>query len=145
MPSPTYVGSGAAGMQKGVANAEVGIKIDSFDTSISDEKALAYDENGSVCGFAHNFNPSITISLSGEVSNEDASGSMCLSQYGTAITFANVANAKLTDPIGTGDTADTAYAGVTAGGFYLEDISYSESRDGFRTLSMTAISYPGLA
>jgi hypothetical protein len=144
MPSPNYVS--ATGMQKGVANAEAGIKIDSFDTSISDEKALAYDEFGGVCGFAHNFNPSITISLSGEVSSEDVSGSMCLSQYGTAITFANVANAKLTDPIGADSTADTAYAGIAAtGGFYLEDISYSESRDGFRTLSLTAISYPGVS
>jgi len=144
MPSPTYVGSGASGMQKGVANAEAGIKIDSFDTSISDEKALAYDENGSVCGFARNFNPSITISISGELSSTTAG--LPVSLYGTAITFANVANAKITDGSDGNSDAGDAYAGIDGtGGFYLEDISFSESRDGFRTLSLTAISYPGLA
>ena len=144
MPSPTYVGAGASGMQKGVANAETGIKIDSFDTSVSDEKALAYDEYGGVCGFAHKFNPSITISVSGEMSSTTTG--LPVSVYGTAITFANAANAKITDGSDGGDAPGDAYAGMdAAGGFYLEDISFSESRDGFRTLSLTAIAYPGLA
>ncbi len=144
MPSPTYVGTGASGMQKGVANAETGIKIDSFDTSISDEKALAYDEHGGVCGFAHKFNPSILISCSGELSS--TTSGLPVSVYGTAITFANVANAKLTDGSDANSDAGDAYAGIDGtGGFYLEDISFSESRDGFRTLSLTAIAYPGLS
>ena len=142
MPSPSYVQ--AAGMQKGVKTAESGIKIDSFDTSISDEKALAYDEYGGVCGFAYNFNPSITISITGEVSDENAG--LCIAQYGAALTIANANNAKLTDPIGTDSTADSAYAGIASTGvFYLEDISFSESRDGFRTLSLTAIKYPAVS
>ena len=142
MPSPTYVGS-ASGMQKGVANAETGIKIDSFDTSVSDEKALAYDEYGGVCGFAHKFNPSVTISVSGEISN--TTQGLPISVFGQAITFENAANAKITDGGDNDSNAGDAYAGIDgSGGFYLEDISFSESRDGFRTLSLTAIAYPGL-
>tara|TARA_R110000824_G_scaffold56954_2_gene155366 strand:- start:694 stop:1122 length:429 start_codon:yes stop_codon:yes gene_type:complete len=142
MPAPTYVST--SGMQKGVETAESGIKIDSIDWSISDEKALAYDRYGGVCGFAHGFNPSVSISISGEISDEEAG--LPISQYGTAITIANANNAKLTDPMGADTTADTAFAGVAAtGGYYLEDISFSESRDGFRSLSLTAIAYPSVS
>ena len=142
MPSPSYVSQ--TGMQKGVDSAESGIKIDSIDWTISDEKALAYDRFGGVCGFAHNFNPSISISISGDISAENEG--LPVSQYGTAITIANAQNAKLTDLIGGDTTADNAYAGISdAGGFYLEDISFSESRDGFRSMSLSVISYPGVS
>ena len=143
MPSATYI-DGASGMQKGIANSETGIKIDSLEHSIDDPKSYSFDENGSADGFCHNYNPSITITISGEVSDENAG--LCLSQYGTAITFANKNNAKLTDLIGGDAVADNAFAGVSdAGGFYAESISFSESRDGFRTLSITAISHPEIA
>ena len=142
MPTPQYIDA-ASGLQKGVGSVESGIKIDSLEHSIDDPKTYSFDKNGTADGFCHNYNPSITITVSGEVSDENAG--LCLSQYGTAITFANVNNAKLTDPTGSGASADTAFAGVEAtGGFYAESVSFSESRDGFRTLSITAISHPDI-
>ena len=141
MPSPSYVA--LTGMQKGVASAETGIKIDTFDTTISDEKALAYDEHGGVCGCAHKFAPSITIQITGELSSTTAG--LPVSVYGTALTIANKDNAKLTDGSDAGDVVGDAYAGIDGtGGFYLEDITFSESRDGFRSISLSAISYPGV-
>ena len=140
MTSATYI-DGASGMQKGVDNAETGIKIDSLEHSMADPKTYSFNEDGSADGFCHNYNPSITITISGEVSDENAG--LCLSQYGTAITFANRNNAKLTDLIGGDTTSDNAFAGISdAGGFYADSISFSESRDGFRTLSITAIRHP---
>ena len=142
MPSPTYVDS--TGMQKGVENAETGIKVESVEWTIEDEKIYSFDRFGGHDGFAHNFNPSITISVSGEISDENAG--LPISQYGTAVTFANQNNAKLTDLIGGDTTADNAFAGVTdSGGFYPESISFSESRDGFRTMSITCISHPAIS
>lgn len=143
MPTPQYIDA-ASGLQKGVGSVESGIKIDSLEHSIDDPKTYSFSKDGSADGFCHNYNPSITLSCSGEVSDPNAG--LCLAQYGTAITFANANNAKLTDPIGSDSTIDTAFAGVEAtGGFYAESVSFSESRDGFRTLSITAISHPDIA
>ena len=143
MPTPQYIDA-ADGLRKGVGSVESGIKVDSVEHSISDPKTYSFDKNGSADGFCHNYNPSITITVSGEVSNENAG--LCLAQYGTAITFANANNAKLTDPIGSDSTEDSAFAGVeSTGGFYAESVSFSESRDGFRTMTISAISHPDIA
>lgn len=143
MPTPQYIDA-ADGLQKGVGSVETGIKVDSIEHSISDPKTYSFDKNGTADGFCHNYNPSITITVSGEVNNVNAG--LCIAQYGTAITFANANNAKLTDPIGADSTTDSAFAGVeSGGGFYAESVSFSESRDGFRTMSITAISHPDIA
>ncbi len=135
MPSPTYV-DGASGMQKGVKNDETGIRIESVEWSISDEKVYSQDRFGGNNGFAHGFNPSVTITVNGEVQDENSG--VCVAQFGTAITFANETNALLAD-------SDSTFANVAnTGGFYPEDISFSESRDGFRTISITTISHPDI-
>ena len=136
MPAPTYV-DGASGMQKGVENAETGIKISSIDWDIADPKEYTFDRYGGHDGFAHGFNPSVTISVSGEISAENSG--LPISEFGTAVTFANANNSKLAD-------SDSTFANVPAtGGFYPESISFSESRDGFRSMSITAISHPAIS
>ena len=120
MPAPTYV-DGSSGMLKGVESAETGIKVESIEWSIDDPKEYSFDRYGGHDGFAHGFNPSVTITVSGEISNENAG--VPIAEFGTAITFANIAN---------------------TGGFYPESISFSESRDGFRSMSITTISHPAI-
>ena len=143
MPTPQYVDA-SSGMQKGVGSVESGIAISSFEHAIADPKVFSFDKNGSPDGFCHNYAPTITVTCSGET--RDVSAGLCSAQFGTAITFANANNAKLTDPIGSDSTDNTAFAGVeSTGGFYAESVNFSESRDGFRTLSITAISHPDIA
>lgn len=135
MPAPTYV-DGATGMQKGVENAETGIKVESVDWTINDPMEYSFDRYGGHDGFAHGFNPSIEIEVSGEVSDENSG--VPVAQFGTAITFANETNCALTD-------SDATFANIAnTGGFYPTAISFSESRDGFRSMSITTISHPAI-
>lgn len=142
MPAPSYV-DGAAGMTKGVANDEVGIKISSVDTDIADPKEYSFDKHGGHDGFCHGYNPSITIQISGELATTDTANPIYEAAFGAAYNFANKANAKLGDD--NDDGTPDSYAGVAAtGGFYPETISFNETRDGFKTMSITAISHPAI-
>lgn len=135
MPTPTYV-DGATGMQKGVKTAESGIKIESIEWSINDPKEYSMDRFGGHDGFCHGFNPSIEITVTGEVSNENEG--VPIAEFGTAITFANESNCALTD-------SDATFANIpNTGGFYPEEISFSESRDGFRSMTIRTISHPSI-
>ena len=135
MPTPTYV-DGASGMQKGVKTAETGIKVESVEWSINDPKEYSFDKSGSADGFCHNYNPSVEITVTGEVSDENSG--VPVAQFGTAITFANETNCALTD-------SDATFANIAnTGGFYPEEISFSESRDGFRTMTIRTISHPDI-
>tara|TARA_R100000458_G_C8112166_1_gene134490 strand:+ start:193 stop:624 length:432 start_codon:yes stop_codon:yes gene_type:complete len=142
MPAPSYV-DGAAGMTKGVANDEVGIKVSSVDTDIADPKEYSFDKHGGHDGFCHGYNPSITLSITGEVATTTSSNPIYEAAFGAAFSFANKDNAILVDSDGNG-SADK-YAGIaTTGGFYPETISFNETRDGFKTMSITAISHPAI-
>lgn len=142
MPSPLYI-DGATGMVKGVSNAETSLKIDTFEVQPADPKAYSFDQYGGHDGFAHGFNPSITMSVTGEITSTESG--VPVAQFGTAITFANESTFVMTDLMGTSTTADEGIAGVsTVGGFYPEDIRFTESRDGFRSMSITAISHPSI-
>ena len=143
MPAPSYV-DGASGMAKGVAHDEVGIKISSVDTDIADPKEYSFDKHGGHDGFCHGYNPSVTISITGELAITNDSNPLYEAAFGTAYNFANKANAKLTDNDDNG-TPDS-YAGIeTTGGFYPETITFNETRDGFKTMSITAISHPAIS
>tara|TARA_R100000808_G_scaffold260_2_gene1554 strand:+ start:2828 stop:3238 length:411 start_codon:yes stop_codon:yes gene_type:complete len=133
MPSPTYV-DGATGMLKGVYADEGGIKVESVEWSINDPKEYSFDRYGGHDGFAHGFNPSVEITISGEVS--DTTGAVPVAQFGTAITFNNEENVKLAD------SASTFANVANTGGFYPEEITFSESRDGFRSMTIRTISHP---
>jgi len=133
MPAPQYVSS-ASGMQKGVLSHEGGIKIDSIDWTINDPKEYCYDIYGGNDGFCHGFNPSIEISVTGEV---NAQSGVSVAAFGTAITFLNEDNCCIGDP--------KTFAGIAnSGGFYPESISFSESRDGFKTITLDTISHPSI-
>ena len=123
-------------MQKGVKNAETGIAVESVDWTINDPVEYSQDRFGGNDGFCHGFNPSVEIEISGEISNEDSG--LPIAEFGTAITFANEGNCTLTD-------GDANFANVAnTGGFYPTAISFSESRDGFRSMSITTISHPSI-
>jgi len=134
MPTPQYV-DGATGMQKGVKLPETGIKIESIEWTINDPKEYSFDEFGGHDGFCHNYNPSIEITVSGEISDETSG--IPVAQFGTAITFANQNNCRL--------DANNRFANVQDnGGFYPEEVSFSESRDGFRSMTIRTISHPAI-
>jgi hypothetical protein len=139
MPAPTYV-DGASGLHKGVKEPEEGIKVESVDWTFTDPKEYSFDEHGGHDGFAHGFNPSVEISISGEV--KSTTQGLPISQYGTAITIANKDNVKLTD---VNEGAGTTFGNIPdTGGFYPESISFSESRDGFRSMTISAIMHPSI-
>ena len=54
MPTPTYIT--ATNFQKGVAEAEAAINIESYEQAFSDEKLYIEDKVGSRTGLVHNFN-----------------------------------------------------------------------------------------
>tara|TARA_R100000152_G_C6692750_1_gene123983 strand:- start:291 stop:707 length:417 start_codon:yes stop_codon:yes gene_type:complete len=137
MPAPTYV-DGATGLHKGVKEPESGIKVESVDWTFTDPKEYSFDEHGGHDGFAHGFNPSVEISISGEV--KSTSEGLPISQYGTAITIANKDNVKIADQDSTATFANIP----DTGGFYPESISFSESRDGFRSMTISAIMHPSI-
>ena len=143
MPSPLYI-DGAVGMVKGVSAAETGLKIDTFEVTPEDPKTYSFDQYGGKDGFSHGYDPSVTITVSGEITSSEVG--IPISQFGTAVTFAGVGTFTWTDLMGADATADTAFAGVSsAGGFYPESISFSESRDGHRTMTLSAMSHPAIA
>jgi hypothetical protein len=135
MPQPSYV-DGATGLSKGVGSDESGIKVDTVDWTFTDPKEYSFDKYGGHDGFAHGFNPSVEISISGEV--KSTTEGLPISQYGTAITIANKNNAKLADQDSTATFANIPDTGA----FHLESISFSESRDGFRSMTISAMMHP---
>ena len=121
-------------MQKGISATEEGLKAESIEWSLSDPMEYSKDIYDGNDGFAHGFNPSVSITLSGEISSTVG---VPTSGFGAAVTFANETNAAL--------STSTTYGGIpNTGGFYPESITVSESRAGWKTYSITAISHPAI-
>ena len=123
-------------MVKGVANAETGVKIDTVTTTGSDEKVFSFDEDGGRDGFAHGFDPSVTIALTGEVAG---STGIMAAKFGVAQTIANVDDGKYAD-------SAASYFGVAAtGGWYLDGSpSITSTRGGFKAFSFEFLSCPSI-
>ena len=126
MPTPAYVS--ASNMIKGVSAAETGINISSFRQGWSDEKIYVEDKAGSYTGFVHNFLISSTCTISGETNTSALSGVLGVA-FGVAETVAN---------------AISGY-GVTAGGWYMDDIEVSQERGAMSTATVNLSRYPDIA
>lgn len=126
MPTPTYVS--AANFLKGVASAETGINISDFRQGWNDEKILVENKAGSPTGFVHNFLVSSTCTITGETNTSALSGVLGVAQ-GTAETIAN----------------STDGYGVSAGGWYMDDIEISQSRGALATATINFTRHPDIA
>lgn len=126
MPTPTYVS--ATNFLKGVSAAETAINISSYEQSWSDEKLLVEDKAGSPTGFVHNFLVSSSCTISGET-NVAALGDTLGAAFGVAETVAN---------------AISGY-GVTAGGWYMDEVSISQERGSLATATASFTRHPDIA
>ena len=107
--TPTYI-DGAAGCQKGVANAETGIKIESFRTSGDNPRMYTHDHRGTKDGFVEDYDSSVTLTVSGEISG---STGLMLAKFGVPPTIANEGDAKYAD-------SGTTFWGIPdTGSFFL--------------------------
>lgn len=130
-------------MTYGVSTAETGVKIESISWASEDPKEYSYSNFGTKDGFVHGFDPSITISVSGEIADANASAAgLIASTFGTAVTLAGQS-----DGVYDGHGGTETFAGVDdAGGFYLDGaFTVTESRQGFKTFDLTLISHPEIA
>jgi hypothetical protein len=124
MPTPTYLN--ATNFLKGVAEAEAGINIESYEQSFSDEKVYVENKAGSRTGLVHNFNVESTIAIQGEVNT--AMTAVLGVAFGVAETVAGIV---------------TGY-GVTAGTVLLEDLSISQNRGSLATASANLVRIPDI-
>lgn len=125
MPTPTYVSS--TNFLKGVSAAETAINISDFRQGWNDEKLLVENKAGSPTGFVHNFLVSSTCTITGEVNTALLSGVLGVAQ-GVAETIAN----------------STDGYGVSAGGWYMDDIEISQSRGALATATINFTRYPDI-
>jgi len=126
MPTPAY--KSAANMLKGVSAVESAINISDYRQGWTDEKLLVEDKAGSPTGFVHNFLVASTCTLTGETNTSALSGAFG-AVFGTAQTVANVISGY----------------GVTAGGWYMDDIEITQSRGALATATANFTRHPDIA
>jgi hypothetical protein len=125
MPTPTYVS--ATNMLKGVAEVETAINVSGFDQSWSDEKILVENKAGSPTGFVHNFLVASTATITGETNALTLDIVMGVA-FGVAETIANSVSGY----------------GVTAGGWYMDDIAISQQRGSLSTATINFTKHPDI-
>lgn len=123
MPTPTQVD--ASNFIKGVKEAEAAINIESYSQRWEDPKEYIENKAGTFTGFFHDFNPSTTCTISGEV-NVATIGDTLGVAFGTAETVAN---------------SISAY-GVTTGDFFLDDIEISMDRGSLASCTANLTKHP---
>ena len=118
-----------SGFQRGIESAETGINVDSFTCRYYPQfKDMVNNYQGQILGFAIPDKLSREVNVSGEVTG--GTGIMA-AVFATAQTFAN----------DVGSFVATS-GGSNAGGFYVDEVTESQSRDGWRTVAMKATSNP---
>lgn len=125
MATPSYVA--LTNFVRGVTSAEAAINVESVEQTWNNPKDYALDRYGGRVGYATNYDPDSTVTVSGEVSTAALTG-VFGAAWATGLTIANA----------------TSGFGVTTGGWYLENLSITQNRGGFQTASMDAIRIPGL-
>lgn len=123
MSTPAYID--ASNFVKGVTAAEAGINIESFTQRWSNEKIFIEDKAGAYTGFVHDFNPSSTCTIAGEVNVANVEDSMGVA-FGVAETVANAV-----------DGFDTA-----AGDWFLNTPEYTANRGSLQQFSAELERYP---
>jgi hypothetical protein len=123
MATPEYID--ATNFAKGVTAAEAGINIESFTQRWENPREYVQDKVGSNTGFVHNFNPSSTCTISGEINVAAVEDSLGVA-WGVAETVANAVDGF----------------GVTAGDWFLDSPEYSANRGSLQTFSADLIRHP---
>lgn len=103
--------------QRGIEAAETGINVESFSCRYYPQfKDKLNNYQGQVVGFAIPDKPSREVSVKGEVTGS-ATGLMAAA-FATAQTFGN----------------DVNVFGTVAGGFYMDEVTEEQTRDGWRSV-----------
>ena len=119
------------------AESGSGIKIASVTTTIRDPKLMSFDEDGTPDGFAYNYAASVSITITGEVS--DTTGTIPLMKFGQDNALSNEVLGKYAD-------AAATFHGIAATDFTLDgDITYGSSRDGWRSFAGTWTAWPSIS
>lgn len=116
MATPSYVQSNS--QVRGITSAESGININSYSESFENPKEYIEDRFGGRTGFAYDFDPSSTVTISGEITT--SADAIMSAAFGTAQTIANSV-----------DGYDT-----TTGDYLLDDVAYSADRGGFQSATL---------
>lgn len=113
-----------SGYQYGIETAEVAINLENFSITYRPEyKKFLPNHLGQSLGFVVPSIPSAEVSLSGEV---NAATNLMAATFVAAQTIAN----------------DSALFGRSAGGFYLDEATEDQSREGWRKISMKFTAHP---
>ena len=133
--TPQYIDA-AAGCQKGVGSAETGIKVETVTTTGTDPEILTYDHRGTTDGKVHNFDPSVTITITGEIAGTTG---LMTSKFGTAATIANEGDGKYAD-------SSTTFWGIPNTGTFFPSGSPSvtSNRGELKQVALEFTMYPDL-
>lgn len=125
MPAPTYVA--AANFLKGVKEVEAAINIGSYRQRFEDPKTYIEDKAGSRTGFAHNYDPNSSCTITGETNVSTLQSTLGVA-FGIAETVGN----------------EISGYGVTTGGWFLEDIEFTQDRGSLSECTANLIKITGL-
>lgn len=124
MPTPSYIQGNS--LIRGIENAQTGINIQSHSESFENPKEYILDRFGGRTGFAHDYDKSSTVTISGEVST--ATDAVMSAAFGSAMTIGNEIDSY----------------GVTTGDQLLDSIQVDQDRESFVTASLTLTRIDGL-
>lgn len=120
---------GLTNAQRGCELAETGINLQSFECKYFPEfKAKLQNFQGQTRGFAVPDKFSRDVKVQGEV---DGTTGLMAAVLTTALVFANDVSAWV-----------ATASGSNAGGFYMDEATESQSRDGWRSVNMSFSSDP---
>lgn len=118
-----------SGYQRGIESAETGINVESFSVRYYLQfKDYLNNYQGQIQGFAGPDKFSRELNLSGEVAG--GTGIMASVCY-TAMTITNDVSVFV-----------ATTGGSNAGGFYMDEVTETQTRDGWRAISLKATSNP---
>lgn len=121
MASPTFIQ--AANAVRGAATAQTGINLGDYSQNHQDPMDFLRDRFGGRIGFAHDYDPSIEISISGETNTAAFATGVFGASYGAAVTVAN---------------KFFGY-GTATGDAYMTDLSINQPRDGFANADISLL------
>lgn len=125
MASPTFIQ--ASNSVRGAASAQTGINLGDYSQNHQDPMDWLRDRFGGRIGFAHDYDPSIEISMSGECNTADFT-TVFGASFGAAVTTAN---------------KFFGY-GTATGDVYLTDLSINQPRDAYANADASLVIVDGL-
>lgn len=145
MPAPTFVGdtlTNADDVSTGVTTEEAGILTGDIDYSIDNPKVEFMDRYGGIVGKAVNHNATLSLTITGEVLDVDATDAITLQTYTAAATLVN--GDFFASSGSTHHGIDFLNGAGADSDFVLDDASGSQPRGGARTVSCTFLRHLGL-